>query len=432
MLAQYFDKFLSPIFGFDAASEGILKTDFSPVKLLNFVDFKYDQLENLQGLPNGIITPGVNPLFDLVVEKASALIPEDESGVKPLPLVPREGTCTQYSTWSITNADDLRANINDIECIFQAGAPVNRAPVGQMRGELLLVLNSEVPPAVANPLYMGDYSYETGCINEDLSEPIYATYNFSKLRILPGLSLGVSRNSAAPYPLNLGPGEYPYFPQTTAWAADPNTLVMDFTVDTRDICPADFHAQGVFSKLKDAFFDPFRSSFPPINAYIDVGNVVGVNPDTNNVILLNKAMAYNYTSNELETVLYYAIEVSDYRIAPTSCYSNVPENLSQAVAVSEIQTCVGTLQQLVPDFTWSRPIIPAPESLVYSIRNAINAVTYPFMDLTKDLFSTPRLPGLLASWIDSIIMESMGSNDASLVNAAAAFKAQLLKLAPGQ
>lgn len=264
--------------------------------------------------------------------------------------VPRSGTCLKDTPFQIRSVDDLKDNLENLECIFQAGIGFKEIPLGPMYGTLLLAVNSEVPARLSRPVYLGDYSYMTGCTGPDGE---FAIHYFSQLRIVPGITPGVSKNTISPYPKQLAFGENPYVPK---WH-NIEALVMDFTVDTNAVCP--LTPDVPLMKLKSKTMDPFGKSLPPISGYIDISVIVGANPDNGRLILLNKAMAYDDLNNELTTTLFYAVEVEDFSALPNQCFSGT-ENPFQ---------CLETLT--VPrTIDWQRNILPSPTGLVFATMNS--------------------------------------------------------------
>merc|ERR1711972_94581 len=272
--------------------------------------------------------------------------------------IPNSGTCVAGTTYQITGYDDLIANIDNLECIFHAGYGLIQPPVGAMYGQLLLAANSEIPRIFANPFYQGDYGYLTACYDEN---DIWTEHHISQLRISPGVKLGVSKNTVSPFPTSLSPGEMVYTVDASrGTVAEP--LVMDFTVNTETLCPLNHNGSGKSVDIKNKTMDPFGASLIPVNGYVDFGVIVGQYRNENGrnrTVLLNKAMAYDDTNDEFSTILYYTVEIEDPTVIP------IDINLDTIT---------------VPyNFEYTRPVLPSPESVLYSISKAADALFEPLL-----------------------------------------------------
>jgi hypothetical protein len=272
--------------------------------------------------------------------------------------IPNSGSCISGTSYQLNGYDDLVANIDDLECIFHAGYGLTQPPVGAMYGQLLLAVNSEIPRFFANPFYQGDYGYQTACFDES---NVWTEHYLSQLRITPGVKLGVSKNTISPFPVSLRQGEVRYLGDPSRGTMD-NPLVMDFTVNTEVLCPLNHNGSGKAVDLKNKTMDPFGASLPPVNGYVDFGVIVGqyqLENGRTRTILLNKAMAYDDTNDEFSTILYYTVEIEDPTVVPSG------------VALDVVT---------VPySFEYTRPVLPSPESIIYSISKTADAFLEPVM-----------------------------------------------------
>ena len=137
--------------------------------------------------------------------------------------------------------------------------------------------------------------------------------------------------------------------------------------------------QTINTILKDTVFNPFKTSLPPINAYVSHGVVVGVDTTQSikRPILLNKALAYDENTDKFSTVLYYALVSGDYGLIGKT-YEDVPDVFPIVID----QYLEGETKY------YQRPLKPPVGSVSFSLTQSISALASKLRPFSQSLYLT--------------------------------------------
>lgn len=193
--------------------------------------------------------------------------------IKPLPVeevvqtgypAAIKGTCEAGTVFTISTVDDLLSNVDNLECIYNAGLVPNTVPLGPQYGTVLKFGTSDALAPLLAPLWQGKVISHLRCPNElDLGLNVIQ----GRFRVAALIYIGVPN-------IKLAPGEY---------TDGKDTLIIDYTQTFGDKCttpPGSIFGQEDLSlNILDNIY-PFRM-------IVDVVRLVGRQSD-NGAIYLGK------------------------------------------------------------------------------------------------------------------------------------------------